>query len=102
VRRSGRQVGLGVVSSLDWVYDVGSMLTVEGIDMFIEYTYQTFNKKMVEVGCVLGWPWTLKVAPVSSTKGSSRAWRDCESIQGFHLARRIRWVKVGILVVASC
>jgi hypothetical protein len=27
------------------------MLTVQGIDMFIEFTYQNFNKKMVEVGC---------------------------------------------------
>jgi hypothetical protein len=24
---------------------------IVGIDMFIEYTYQNFNKKIVEVGC---------------------------------------------------
>jgi uncharacterized protein YbcV (DUF1398 family) len=27
------------------------LLTREGIDMFIDYTYQNFNKKMVEAGC---------------------------------------------------
>jgi hypothetical protein len=30
---------------------VSIMLTVKGIDMFMEYTYQNFDKKMVEFGC---------------------------------------------------
>ena len=32
--------------------DVEGVLTCQGIDMVIEYTYQNFNQKVVEIGCV--------------------------------------------------
>jgi hypothetical protein len=35
-----------------WVVDRACTNYDVGIDMFIEYTYQNFDKKMVEFGCV--------------------------------------------------
>lgn len=55
-RRFGPLGVRGVVSSFLFDEEVGLRCIGAdfnaGIDMFIEYTYQNFDKKMVEFGCV--------------------------------------------------